>query len=667
MNLSRALLSAVSLLAAVTILVACTVSVDPSPDPDPDPDPRDPATTLEVDAPAVGFPGTSSATIQVEADGAWTADTVVDTAVDWLTLSRTSGDGNATLTLTVDRSELAPGEYGALVVLSSDGADSDVVVVVAMRFPRVHGSVVYPDEVVPFGALDADGFGALGDGPVGDEVEGEWIVTLDRGLTAAAARGPGLLDLDARPLEIAEIRGTGLALAERHGLGDVRVLGSGTPVVRVRAAGSPEGIVRGLRADPRVVDVAPNRRLEFLQLASEPNDPLYPQQWHYPAIDLPEAWEVTTGSDDVIVAVIDGGFAMTHEDLAAKWVAGMDFADEDLGEDNTPDATGTGCAAHGTHVAGTVGAITDNGVGVAGVAPESRLLPVQIGAPSGTDDCALKTDALVLALKYVLGEQVDEEVPPLAADQRPRVVNLSIGGRGPLGGAIEDLLEELHAEGVVVVAAAGNDAGSSVMYPAIYASTIAVGATDHEGSLAHYSAFGTGLDVLAPGGEGRGTAANEVISTFPRPTDSGDDRYGPSAGTSMAAPHVAGVAALLLAVDASLGAEDVRGALHRSADGYDDGWTPERGYGLISARVALDALGDPRHADTVAQLFPGGTGPMIEEVQVDAAGTFRFTTYLEAGDYFVSAFNEDTGHDGFADAVVDYVDGDADVVVEMEP
>ncbi|MCG3139062.1 MAG: hypothetical protein HJJLKODD_02940 [Phycisphaerae bacterium] len=355
---------------------------------------------------------------------------------------------------------------------------------------------------------------------------------------------------------------------------------------------------RRLQQLPGVRFAEPNVRRYPLQI---PNDPDYDKQaWHYEAIYLPDTWDITTGDPDIVVAVVDTGVLMSHPDMQGRISEGYDFiSDVDTANDGDgidPDADDPGdslsgsSSFHGTHTAGTIGAATDNGVGVAGVTWDCGIMPVRgLGVNGGS------ISDIVEGMLWAGGlDNVSGTTPTLPA----RVMNLSLGGAaGEAESAIERAaIQDLVAAGVIVVAASGNEGSSLPAPPASYPEVISVGAVDADLSLAIYSNYGSTLDVVAPGGrvsldENHDGLSDGVYSTV------GDDSSGSIEpdyaffeGTSMACPHVAGVVALILSVNPDLTPDEVRTVLESTTvDLGAEGKDTIFGNGLVDAHAAVVA------------------------------------------------------------------------------
>ncbi|PIQ40659.1 MAG: peptidase S8 [Thalassolituus sp. CG17_big_fil_post_rev_8_21_14_2_50_53_8] len=332
-----------------------------------------------------------------------------------------------------------------------------------------------------------------------------------------------------------------------------------------------------------------------------PNDPAYRYQWHYPAINLPQAWNLSQG-DDVIVAVIDTGVFLAHPDLSGQLTDGYDFvsnpdsARDGNGLDSNPDDPGDsplpGASSwHGTHVAGTIAALTNNAIGGAGVAPNAKIMPLRaLGKNNGS------SYDIIQAVRYAARLSNDSNTLPA---QKADIINLSLGGYSS-SAAEQALYSELRDAGVIVVAAAGNDTSSVPFFPAAYPEVISVSATNYQGAPASYSNFGSSISVAAPGGElsnddNLDGQKDGVLSTVAN--DSSGTRqpgYSLFEGTSMASPHVAGVIALMKAVHPSLSAADVGLLLQSCAitsKANNCNRDNQLGYGQIDAyRAVSEAL-----------------------------------------------------------------------------
>jgi serine protease len=354
-------------------------------------------------------------------------------------------------------------------------------------------------------------------------------------------------------------------------------------------------IIKSLRRRADVRYAQPNYIRKALAI---PNDPQYPRQWHYPLINLPQSWDVTTGSNTVIVAVIDTGVLLNHPDLENRLTSdGYDFISDPAraldgdGIDPDPDDPGDGSPGgssfHGTHVSGTIAAETDNDTGVTGVTWFTRIMPLRaLGRGGGTDFDILQ------AVRYAAGLDNDSDTLPA---EKADIINLSLGGSS-FSPAAQDIFTEVRGEGVVIIAAAGNNASNTPIYPAAYEGVVSVSAVDIKKDLAGYSNFGNSIDLAAPGGD---NSADINVDGFPDGVLStcGNDTTGAIEfaycffqGTSMAAPHMAGVVALMKAIYPALTPEEldillISGSITEDIGpiGRDD----QFGHGLIDAFGAL--------------------------------------------------------------------------------
>lgn len=331
-----------------------------------------------------------------------------------------------------------------------------------------------------------------------------------------------------------------------------------------------------------------------------PNDPLFPRQWHFDTshINMPAAWNKEKGSSTVIVAIVDTGIAyeeypipeyeadevisdddyyhMAPDFTASQFVAGYDIVHED---EHPNDQYG-----HGTHVAGTVAQATNNGIGTAGMAPDCKLMPVQVMNYTGSGYDFWIADGITWA-----------------ADHGADVVNLSLGSLS--SSEIEhDAIIYAHNKGVVIVASAGNSFIGILSYPARFEECIAVAATNYNDTRAVYSQYGTGLDISAPGGATYEDKNNDgypdgvLQCTYKRiyNTQTGvvakvnEFAYHFLQGTSMAAPHVSGLAALLISHGIT-GVDNVKNAIYTTArDLGTYGYDKVYGWGMIDPAAALD-------------------------------------------------------------------------------
>ncbi|ELS34497.1 MULTISPECIES: S8 family peptidase [Pseudanabaena] len=255
-----------------------------------------------------------------------------------------------------------------------------------------------------------------------------------------------------------------------------------------------------------------------------PNDPMYKEQWNLKAINIEKAWQKTKGKG-ITIAVIDTGVSRVADLKNTNFVKGYDFVNdrEDASDDN----------GHGTHVAGTIAQSTNNNFGVAGIAYEASIMPLKVLSASGAGTIADIAEAIIFA-----------------ADNGANVINMSLGGGGE-SKLMQDAIDYAYKKGVTIVAAAGNSNRNAAFYPARYPKVIAVSATGITGDKAPYSNYGAGIDVAAPGGsiarsktgETGDTSGGILQNTIDPKTK--ESVFRAFQGTSMAAPHVSGVVALI--------------------------------------------------------------------------------------------------------------------------
>lgn len=345
-------------------------------------------------------------------------------------------------------------------------------------------------------------------------------------------------------------------------------------VLRLPAAAGRRRILKLLEQHPAVAYAEPNRLVRaFGPPVQHPNDEHFDKQWNFQLIGIEQAWEHSTG-EDVTVAVLDTGISPYGQDgFGSRLQKGYNaFV-------NFPGAAWD-FHCHGTHVAGTIGQETNNdGIGTAGIAFSAQLLPVKVLNRFGYGSNA----TLAAGLRW-------------AADNGADIINMSLGS--PWGGrALEEAIQNASAMGIVIVAASGNEAGP-VSYPAAYKQVIAVGAVDSAKQRTFYSNGGPELDLVAPGGSsedlnGDGQPDAIMQETFKLHSgfaffDIGWNYY-PLMGTSMASPHVAGVAALIKSRHPDWSADEIRQALTATAEDLGSaGPDEDYGYGLVNAAAALE-------------------------------------------------------------------------------
>lgn len=399
------------------------------------------------------------------------------------------------------------------------------------------------------------------------------------------------------------------AKAEKTGedVGFQRRLGTGAALVELGTEptrASVADVVAAYEADPQVAYVVPDRLNK--PTAVTPNDTEYTKQWDLfestAGMNVPAAWDTTTGSG-VTVAVIDTGY-VAHSDLAANIVGGYDFISDTAvsvdgnGRDSNPadpgdwynaGECGAGVPAstsswHGTHVAGTIAAATHNGKGIAGIAYGAKISPVRVLGKCGGYD-----SDIIDAITWASGGTVSG-VPANA--NVAKVINMSLGGGGACSTATQSAINGAVNRGTSVVVAAGNEnTNASGSSPANCANVITVAATNRAGSRASYSNYGTVVDIAAPGGETRTTTANGILSTLNSGTKTpSTENYAYYQGTSMATPHVAGLAALMKSAVPALTPAQIESAIKANARPLPGTCSGGCGAGLADAAKTVQAV-----------------------------------------------------------------------------
>ncbi len=397
------------------------------------------------------------------------------------------------------------------------------------------------------------------------------------------------------------------------------------------------------------------------------------QSWHYTMAGLPRAWEITRGSADLLVAVVDDGTRFDHPAMAGLLTSdGYDFVS--LGGPVSLCAGGTTTAAgdgdgydpdptspdfrsvnsagtcllgsssnggHGLHVAGTIAVAADNALGLVGVNAQVRIRPVRSFGVWG----AGTTYDIAQGILYAAGLPADNGAggTVTAAGGPARIINMSFGGNAASVVRL-NAVQQAAAAGALLIASAGNNNNATPNYPAAYAEVISVTALGPTGQLASYSSFGSTVNIAAPGGEVRDGSSHGVLSAAWNFTN-GTPTTGSWNGTSMATPHVTGVAALVLAANPTFTAAQVRARLIDFAvDMGAPGWDQIYGSGLVNARNAITGTMGPARTRHV-RLVHAATGAVVRTGAAAGNGAYEFAG-LDDGTYWVFAGEDDSG-DGF--------------------
>lgn len=329
----------------------------------------------------------------------------------------------------------------------------------------------------------------------------------------------------------------------------------------------PEGssrssIINTLKEREDIIYIGPAKSFEGLYV---PNDPFYgtakTQQWYIPSIHADKAWDLTKGTPSVLVAVVDSGLDLSHPDLQGQWVNGYNVLD--------PDSPPMDDHGHGTHVSGIIAAALNNSIGVAGIAPNTKIMPIKALDRNGQgDDIDIAT-----GIRW-------------AADHGAKIINLSLGtapnpdGTYSQSPIINDAIRYAINKGILLIAASGNDGSGRISYPASSPGVISVGSLNISNTRSSFSNYGSTLGVVAPG--------ESIINTLPVNISDPDLPYGIASGTSMAASVVSSVAALIWAVNPNWNKNQVISKLLSSTDDIQGkGWTSQLGFGKVDALKAV--------------------------------------------------------------------------------
>ncbi|MFI5265398.1 MAG: S8 family serine peptidase, partial [Candidatus Levyibacteriota bacterium] len=402
-------------------------------------------------------------------------------------------------------------------------------------------------------------------------------------------------------------------------------------------------VYAALTAIPEIENATPDY---ILKIQETPNDPYFPQMWNLSKINMAKAWSITH-THNVTVAVIDTGVDYNHSDLAGAVIKGENFITGSL---DPMDDQG-----HGTHVAGIIGAVTNNANGVSGVSWGAKILAIK--ACDNDGNC--NTTNVSRAIAY-------------AVDNGAKIINISIAGSGTCNGTYTDMVNYAKQKGVLMVTAAGNGTNgdgvgvsADTQIPSSCAGVLSVGAVDVSSSRSSFSNYGSHVQIAAPGGLGPCSIPTCILSTGL------DNGYTLRAGTSMAAPHVSGVAALLLSVNSKLSIDKIKSCLIQGGDkiqtdkpmgpllnpskalvlcsGVAAKPTPSPAFGAsptiapniagsISGTVFVDKNGDQRY-ESGESVFPGAqvvlSGLKSDSVISNTKGKYVFPN-LPSGLYTIS-------------------------------
>lgn len=364
---------------------------------------------------------------------------------------------------------------------------------------------------------------------------------------------------------------------------------SNIPALNVRVirvpADAAEKVLLALQRNKDVVYAEPDSIAHAISTA---NDPYFTQnfQWYLSKIEAPIAWSTSTGSSQVIVAVVDSGVLATHPDISGKVLVGYDFVND--------DADATDDNGHGTGVAGFTAASTNNGIGMAAVSWANPVLPVKVLGADGSGSHSVIAKGITWA-----------------TDKGARIINLSLGGTA-WSQTLQDAVNYAWNRNVIVIAAAGNNGNNTAFYPAACNNVIAVSATNSSDGRPSWSNYGSYIDISAPGAD--------VL------TLSGASSYANSNGTSYASPVTAGVVALMVAANPQLSNAAIVDTMLRNSDDIgSSGYDVYFGYGRVNARRAVAAVTTSTPTDTtaptVAIISPSNGATLSNSVNVSVSST----------------------------------------------
>jgi thermitase len=372
------------------------------------------------------------------------------------------------------------------------------------------------------------------------------------------------------------------AIHGKHGVKvKEKIKGIGVERLGIPKGKTVPGMLKVYKKNPNVEFAEPN----FLARAvtTTPNDPYYSYQWALSKIQADEAWDIEKGSSAIIISIVDTGVDYTHPDLAAKVTYGYDFVNWDT--DPIDDH------GHGTHCAGIASAVTNNRLGIAGVSWDSQIMPFKVLNSEGRGYYSAVANGIIYSALW-------------GSD----VISLSLGGPC-YSQTLEDAVNYAYERGCLIVAAAGNSGDNTLLYPAACNNVMGVAATNRNDERASFSSYGAHITISAPG--------VGIYSTIT------NDRYAFGSGTSMATPHIAGLAALVWSKKPDLTNYEVRGVIEQTADDlYSPGWDQYTGHGRINALKALQLLAPPPPEE------PGTPPYLTLEKSADPREIYEATSHL---------------------------------------